>query len=232
MASAFLARARSFVPQAEAMGVPGAVMVAQAVLESGWGRSGLARRGEAWFGIKAGARWSGRVYSGTTREWTAGGWVRIPGRHRVYAARADALADGCDPRALFRAYDDVGENVRDYLRFFHANPRYRPALRGYRRSGDPRRFALDIAAAGYATSPDYGPHLITLMERYLPDLLPPRGFSLWVLGRFVPPGALLVLRRRAYVSIRALAALLGWSIAVDHGRKAIVVADPVEEGAR
>src|SRR5574341_831196 len=45
MAEAFLARVRAFVPQAEAMGIPGAVLVAQAVLESGWGRSGLARVG-------------------------------------------------------------------------------------------------------------------------------------------------------------------------------------------
>lgn len=232
MADAFLPRVRSFVPQAEAMGVPGAVMVAQAVLESGWGRSGLARLGESWFGIKAGPRWNGRVYSGTTREWTAEGWVRIPGRHRVYGSRDEALADGCDPRALFRAYDDVAGNVRDYLRFFHANPRYHPALRRYRRTGDPRRFALDIAAAGYATAPDYAPRLIDLMERLTPDLLPPRGFSLWMLGHFVPPDALVVLRRRAYVSVRALAHLLGWTIAVDHGRKAIVVVDPVEEGAR
>src|SRR5574341_1315404 len=90
MAEAFLARVRAFVPQAEAMGIPGAVLVAQAVLESG-----------------------------TTREWAAGRWRLIPGRHRVYASRGEALAEGCDPGALFRAYADVAGNVRDYLRFFH-----------------------------------------------------------------------------------------------------------------
>src|SRR5574341_2596807 len=84
MAEAFLARVRAFVPQAEAMGIPGAVLVAQAVLESGWGRSGLARLGGAWFGIKAGPLWPDAVYSGTTREWAAGRWRLIPGRHRVY----------------------------------------------------------------------------------------------------------------------------------------------------
>lgn len=232
MAGPFLARVLAFVPQAEAMGVPGAVMAAQAVLESGWGRSGLARLGGAWFGIKAGPRWPGGVYSGTTREWTRGGWLLIPGRHRVYASRADALADGCDPRALFRAYDDVARNVRDYLRFFHANPRYHPALRRYARTKDPRRFAFDIAAAGYATAPRYADRLIALMERLTPGLLPSRSFGLWVAGRFVPEGALLVRRHRVYVGVRALAALLGWRVAFDHTRKAVFVGVPLKEGAR
>ena len=232
MAHPFVARVRPFVPQAEAMGVPGAVLIAQAVLESGWGGSGLARLGNAWFGIKAGPRWAGAVYSGTTREWVARQWRLVPGRHRVYPSRAEALADGCDPGALFRAYADVAENVRDYLRFFHANPRYHPALLAYARRRDPRRFASDIAAAGYATAPDYAERLIGLMERLATDLLPVRSFGLWLLGRYVPPQALIVHEHRVYVRIRALAALLGWRIAFDHDRKAVYVGRSEREGAR
>ena len=172
---AFLARVRRYVPLAESRGVPGAVLVAQAVLESGWGRSGLARAASALYGIKATPVWSGAVYCGTTREWAHGrGWTVMPGTHRVYPSYRDALVSGCAPGTLFRAYPADLANVRDYLQFFHDNPRYHPALRAYTRSRDPRRFAYDIAAAGYATAPGYGRQLVKLMERYVPDLLIPQ----------------------------------------------------------
>jgi len=169
---AFLARVREYVPFAEARGVPGAVLVAQAVLESNWGRSGLARAGSALYGIKATPAWRGAVYCGTTREWIRGtGWKIMPGTHRVYPSYRDATAAGCAPGTLFRAYATGAANVRDYLQFFHDNRRYHPALHGYAQSRDPRRFAYDIASAGYATAPGYGRQLVKLMERYVPDLL-------------------------------------------------------------
>ncbi|MGH2400207.1 MAG: glucosaminidase domain-containing protein, partial [bacterium] len=73
----FIDELRSYIPAVEAGGVPGAVMIAQAVLESGWGRSGLARLGNALFGVKARSGWAGRVYSGTTAEFVPGrGYVK------------------------------------------------------------------------------------------------------------------------------------------------------------
>jgi flagellar protein FlgJ len=172
---AFLARVRRYVPLAETRGVPGAVLVAQAVLESRWGTSGLARLAAALFGIKATPGWRGPVYCGTTREWIRGqGWTVMRGTHRVYASFAEATGSGCQRGALFRAYPTTAANVRDYLQFFHDNPRYQPALRAYARSGDARRFAFDIAAAGYATAPGYGRQLVALMERHVPDLLAAR----------------------------------------------------------
>ena len=169
---AFLTRVRRYVPLAEARGVPGGVLVAQALLESNWGRSGLARAASALFGIKATPAWRGAVYCGTTREWVRGkGWVRRRGTHRVYPSLGEATAAGCPRGALFRAYPTTAANVRDYLQFFHDNPRYRRALYGYAASGDARRFAYDIAAAGYATAPGYGRQLVRLMEQHVPDLL-------------------------------------------------------------
>jgi flagellar protein FlgJ len=168
----FLTRLRRYIPLAESRGVPGAVLVAQAVLESGWGRSGLARAASALYGIKATPVWRGAVYCGTTREWIhREGWKVMPGTHRVYPSYRDATAAGCAPGTLFRAYPTEIANVSDYLQFFHDNPRYHPALRGYARSGNPRRFAYDIATAGYATAPGYGRQLVKLMEQYVPDLL-------------------------------------------------------------
>jgi len=235
--AAFLSRVRAFVPLAEAAGVPGAVLVAQAVLESGWGRSGLARLGNAWFGIKAAPGWPGPVYSGTTREWAAGrGYAAIPGTHRVYPSRAEALAAGCAPGSLFRAYRTPAGNVGDYLRFFHQNPRYHGALRAYAASRDPRRFAVEIAAAGYATAPGYAARLVEVMARVAPDLLrpgaaPSRGISVWLNGVPLPAEALLVREQRVYARLRALAQALGWRIGYAPRLKMVRITTP-QEGSR
>lgn len=49
-------------------GVLASLTIAQAILESGWGKSGLTVKANALFGIKAGASWKGRVYSTKTQE--------------------------------------------------------------------------------------------------------------------------------------------------------------------
>ena len=43
-------------------GVLASLTIAQAILESGWGKSGLTVKGNALFGIKAGKSWSGQGY--------------------------------------------------------------------------------------------------------------------------------------------------------------------------
>lgn len=205
--------------------MPAAVMVAQAVMESGWGRSGLARLGGAWFGIKANRSWHGRVYSGTTREWVLGtGYVRVPGRHRVYPSREAALADGCPEGSLFRAYADVEENVRDYLHFFRINSRYHAALRRYALTRDARGFVLDIARAGYATSPTYAAHLIQLMAAIAPSSV-----SVWLNGRLLPAEAVRLMEGRVFIRLRLLSEMFGWRLRFDHEEKAVHV-NPIREG--
>ena len=49
-------------------GVLVSLTIAQAILESGWGKSGLTVKANALFGIKAGTSWKGRVYSAETKE--------------------------------------------------------------------------------------------------------------------------------------------------------------------
>ena len=49
-------------------GVLASLTIAQAILESGWGKSGLTVKGNALFGIKAGKSWTGAVYSGKTQR--------------------------------------------------------------------------------------------------------------------------------------------------------------------
>lgn len=51
-------------------GIPWEVMLAQSALESGYGRSALARKNHAYFGIKADSRWHG------PRTYSKGSWYR------------------------------------------------------------------------------------------------------------------------------------------------------------
>ncbi len=232
---AFLTRVRTFVPTAEAGGVPGAVLVGQAILESDWGRSGLSRAGNAYFGVKARAGWPGRVYYGSTYEALPFAGAHRHGPHSYHAHATNMLFDsydaaraaGANPVALFRAYSNIEANVADYVAFFYRNARYRPALQAYALTGDPRRFALLIARAGYATSPTYGRRLIALMERYADDLLPRavRLIELRIGGRALPPESVLVVNSRVFVHVRRLAAALGLTVAYDHSAKVVTLGE-------
>jgi flagellum-specific peptidoglycan hydrolase FlgJ len=121
-------------------GVPASVTVAQAIVETGWGRKtiGSARN---LFGIK------GRGPAGSVRaptgEFINGRWITI--------------------EANFAAYNSYAESIADHARFFLRNRRYTEALR---HTTDPDRFAREIHRAGYATAPNYADVLISLMRRY------------------------------------------------------------------
>lgn len=224
----FLVRTRAYIPAAEAGGVPGPVMIAQAAIESGWGRSGLARLGNGYFGIKARPNGTGKVYSGTTREWIPGrGYLTVAGRNRVYPSHAEAVADGCRLGSLFRAYDTFEDNVRDYVQFFHENPRYHSAIDAYVRTRDPRQCASLIARAGYATSPTYERVLLVFMEVYLADLLPAR-WRIQVNGVSIAGESVRVVGGRVFVHVRPLAAALGMRVKYEGHAKTVWV----EEGRR
>jgi hypothetical protein len=125
-------------------GVPASVAVAQAILESDWGRSQLSRRGNNLFGIKA-LSGPGSAGSITLPTWEVIDGVSV----RVQAA--------------FKAYFTYQESVEDHGRFFVRNRRYAAALQvGH----DPAAFARAIQQAGYATDPAYASKLIRLMDRY------------------------------------------------------------------
>lgn len=67
--TAFLKKAaRQAQKAAKRYGTYPSVMIAQAVIESDWGRSGLAVEANNLFGMKANADWDGAVYSAKTRE--------------------------------------------------------------------------------------------------------------------------------------------------------------------
>jgi uncharacterized protein YraI len=126
--------------------VPASVTIAQAILESGWGRSGLAHNDLNYFGIKCFDGSPGPIGTGchtyNTSECTP----------TCYATEAS-----------FRTYASVTDSFRDHGRFLTTNSRYRPAF-GY--SHDADQFLYQIWKAGYATSPTYVANVSSLMQQY------------------------------------------------------------------
>jgi flagellum-specific peptidoglycan hydrolase FlgJ len=132
------------VKSADDTGVPASVTIAQAILESYWGSSRLAREANNYFGIKA-----------QTRQGSAGAvrfdvWEVIGGRNVMQ-------------NQAFRAYTSVAESFVDHGTFLTENGRYARALAV---RDDPKQFAREINRAGYATDPAYASKLIALMDRY------------------------------------------------------------------
>jgi flagellar protein FlgJ len=126
--------------------VPASVTIAQAILESGWGRSGLTRRDHNYFGIKCFGE-PGGIAIGC----------------RTYATHECGGGRCWRTRAQFRAYRNAAGSMVDHGRFLVVNPRYRRAFRFTR---SPNRFARAIHRAGYATSPTYARNLIGIMKKY------------------------------------------------------------------
>jgi flagellum-specific peptidoglycan hydrolase FlgJ len=128
----------------QATGVPASVTIAQAILESSWGESKLARDGNNYFGIKA---------------------RRQPGTNGVVWFNTWEVENGANVirNEPFRAYQTPTDSFVDHGHFFHQNPRYAAALAA---NADPRQFAREINAAGYATDPNYSNKLIALMDRF------------------------------------------------------------------
>lgn len=125
-------------------GVPASVTLAQAILESDWGRSKLTREANNLFGIKA---------------------MRGPGTAGIYEINTWEVYGGQNVTVLaaFKAYTTLADSIVDHGRWFHDNSRYHGALRV---KDDPRAFAYAINEAGYATDPAYAPKLIGLMDKY------------------------------------------------------------------
>jgi flagellum-specific peptidoglycan hydrolase FlgJ len=239
-----LRRLRMAARLSEARDVPAAVVVAQAILESGWGRSNLTRKGNAFFGIKADARWDGAVYSGTTREFEGGVYVTYHGTDQVYASREAALAAGAHPATLFRAYPTFEDGVLDHAEFFHRNRRYHGCLQAYRERRDPREFARCIHQAGYATGPRYADSLIRLMEDLVPDLLEPGQATspapggpapalvpqappaVVVHGRPLSPQAVRMIDGSVWVKVRPAFEAAGWTVTWNPQTRTVEVTPP------
>ncbi|MGB3748679.1 MAG: flagellar assembly peptidoglycan hydrolase FlgJ [Rhodanobacter sp.] len=121
---------------AKKLGVSVRALLAQAALETGWGKH-LPRGGDGsssnnLFGIKAGRSWDGDKVSVPTLEYENGVAVR--------------------KRDAFRAYDSPADSFADYARLIADSPRYEQALG---QGENIAAFARGLVHGGYATDPAY-----------------------------------------------------------------------------
>jgi uncharacterized protein YraI len=118
-------------------GVPASVTIAQAILESGWGRSGLASRDRNYFGIKCFDGKYGAIASGC----------------HTYRTQECTKAGRCfTTAASFRTYSSVTNSFRDHGNFLKVNSRYKPAFSFTKNANT---FIWRVWKAGYATDPNY-----------------------------------------------------------------------------
>jgi len=121
------------------------VLLAQAALETGWGKHVIhTSRGENsfnLFNIKAGGSWSGPTVNVTTLEYQNG----LPQQQR----------------AEFRRYNSYEESFADYINLLKNNPRYESVLQA---GQDTAQYANALQQAGYATDPRYASKIKTIMQ--------------------------------------------------------------------
>ncbi len=131
------------------LGVDPRHVLAQAALETGWGRSvpshATGASSNNFFGIKPGSRWDGETVSVRTLEFENG----LP------VARRDA----------FRAYDSAEDCFRDYVSLLKDNPRYAAALNT---GDDAHAFARGLQSGGYATDPAYARKVAAIAQNLPP----------------------------------------------------------------
>ncbi len=116
--------------------IPASITLAQGLLESGAGRSDLARQGNNHFGIKCHNGWTGAT---------------------VYFD--DDIRNDC-----FRSYGSARESYEDHSLFLVNGRRYAGLFQ--LKQTDYKGWARGLKAAGYATNPRYADHLIEIIELY------------------------------------------------------------------
>lgn len=137
-------------------GICAAVTVAQAILESGWGKSDLAVKAKNIFGMKCslsgntwpGSSWDGKSsYNKSTGEYYSGSYTSV--------------------KADFRVYKNWSESVADHSAYL-AGAKRGSALRyaGLVGCTDYRKAAQIIKDGEYATSPDYVSKICNIVEQY------------------------------------------------------------------
>lgn len=116
--------------------IPASITLAQGILESGAGKSELARKSNNHFGIKCGSSWRGKTV-----------------RHH------DDARNEC-----FRAYSNPKDSYEDHSIFLARGARY--AFLFKLSITDYKEWARGLKKAGYATDPSYANRLITIIEDY------------------------------------------------------------------
>ena len=115
-------------------------IIAQAIIESGWGKSGLASKYHNYFGLKCGSSWKGGSVNMATREEYKPGVVT-------------------NIRDNFRTYEDFDAGIRGYFEFISYS-RY-ANLKGVT---NPREYCEKLKSDGYATSSKYVDNIMRVIR--------------------------------------------------------------------
>jgi flagellar protein FlgJ len=154
----FVSQLHPYAEQAaKELGVEPKVILAQAALETGWGRS-VIKNGNGsssfnLFNIKADKVWQGKLAKVTTLEFDQGVAKKV--------------------NAGFRSYDSFEESFRDYVSLIKSNPRYGDALK---KAGNAQQYMQELQQAGYATDPKYADKVMSIyqgntMAGFEPDVI-------------------------------------------------------------
>jgi flagellar protein FlgJ len=130
---------------AQALGVNPLGLLAQAALETGWGKR-MARTADGatslnLFGIKADENWDGARATASTVEYSGGVATQ---RH-----------------AAFRVYGTLEESVKDFVNLLKNSPRYHQVVAA---GQDAQAYVNGIGRSGYATDPDYSHKLNEILH--------------------------------------------------------------------
>lgn len=124
-------------------GIPHHLIMAQAALESGWGKREITtndgKPSHNLFGVKAGSSWNGKVTEIMTTEFENG---------RAYKVKEK-----------FRVYDSYLDSINDYISLLTDNARYK----GVVNANSAEAAAYELQRAGYATDPRYGEKLVQII---------------------------------------------------------------------
>jgi flagellar protein FlgJ len=147
--AAFLAAAAGPAQASESeFKVPASVTLAQAILESGWGKSKLSMNDRNYFGMKC---------------FGNPGTIAI-GCHDYVTQECNAATLTCwTTTATFRVYNSPTDSFRDHGRQLATLTRYAAA---FNYTNNPDQFAAEIHKAGYATDPYYTTKLVNIMTKY------------------------------------------------------------------
>jgi Mannosyl-glycoprotein endo-beta-N-acetylglucosaminidase len=124
-------------------GIPASIILAQAILESGFGNSNLCKRSKNHFGIK---------------------WKGVGDGDFVYSMDDDYNDDGKHIPSKFISYGNDIQSFHHHTDYLLRKENYKSLFR-YNRS-DFTNWAYGLRTCGYSTDKNYGVQLIVLIRQY------------------------------------------------------------------
>ena len=137
------------------------VCIAQAALETGWGKSAI---GNNIFGIKANTAWKGKKQVIKTTE-----ILHAQGLEHLFSHVYSVTPQGTGTWLYvvddwFRDYDTIADSIKDHNLFLKVNTRYAKA--GVFTSKTPEEQIQHIVEGGYATGAGYANIIISIIHGY------------------------------------------------------------------